>query len=43
MRSDSIIVLDHGEVIEFGSPNNLLDDPNSVFTGIVKLMKTSNK
>ncbi|KAF9163643.1 hypothetical protein DFQ26_002301 [Actinomortierella ambigua] len=30
-----ILVLDHGEIKEFDSPSNLLNNPNSVFSGMV--------
>ena len=34
-----IIVLDAGEISEFDSPTNLLDDRNSIFYGMAKEAK----
>lgn len=39
MSSDSILVLDHGKMKEFGSPKRLLENPSSHFTGIVRTIK----
>jgi len=36
LESDQILVLDHGQVIEFDSPGNLLADSNTIFSGIFK-------
>ncbi|KAL4509416.1 hypothetical protein ABPG72_018347 [Tetrahymena utriculariae] len=38
MSSDKILVLDHGEVKEFDSPQNLLKDSQSLFYGIINLI-----
>jgi ABC-type multidrug transport system fused ATPase/permease subunit len=34
--SDTIIVLDQGKVAEMDSPENLLANPDSLYTGLVK-------
>jgi len=40
--SDRVMVLDKGEVVEFGTPSVLLEDPNSIFTNLVQsTLKTS--
>lgn len=36
MDSDRVIVLDKGRVVEFDTPNNLLQDKNSIFYGMAK-------
>jgi len=36
LESDKILVLDHGKVMEFDSPENLLSDSETLFSGIVK-------
>lgn len=36
MDSDRIIVLDKGHIVEFDSPQNLLSNPNSVFSTMHK-------
>ncbi len=36
MDSDKILVLDAGKVREFDSPENLLDDPHSMFYSMAK-------
>lgn len=36
MDSDKVIVLDKGQVIEFSSPTELLQNKNSVFYGMAK-------
>ncbi|KAL4479825.1 hypothetical protein ABPG74_020341 [Tetrahymena malaccensis] len=38
MNSDKILVLDHGEVKEFDSPQTLLEDSQSLFYGIINLI-----
>ena len=35
---DAIIVMDRGKVAEFGSPSNLLNDKDGIFTGMVNAM-----
>jgi len=37
LESDQILVLDHGQVIEFDSPENLLADSSTIFSGIFKV------
>lgn len=36
LDSDRVIVLDKGNIVEFDSPNNLLQDKNSIFYGMAK-------
>lgn len=36
MDSDRVIVLDKGQIVEFDTPNNLLQDKNSIFYGMAK-------
>lgn len=36
MKSDRILVIDKGELKEFGSPKNLLDNPDGMFSQLVK-------
>uniref|UniRef100_A0A1B0D0A2 ABC-type glutathione-S-conjugate transporter n=1 Tax=Phlebotomus papatasi TaxID=29031 RepID=A0A1B0D0A2_PHLPP len=36
MDSDKVIVLDKGEIAEFDSPSNLLQNPNSIFHSMAK-------
>lgn len=36
LESDKILVLDHGKVLEFDSPDNLLADKGTIFSGIIK-------
>ncbi|KAL4462575.1 hypothetical protein ABPG74_000405 [Tetrahymena malaccensis] len=41
MNSDKILVLDHGEVQEFDNPNTLLQNKNSLFSGILNMIKNN--
>jgi len=36
LESDKILVLDHGKIMEFDSPENLLADQGTIFSGIIK-------
>ena len=38
-----ILVLDKGQVVEFDSPNNLMDNPDSIFHDMVKKAGLLNK
>ena len=35
MDSDRVLVLDAGQVAEFDTPSNLLEQPHSIFAGLV--------
>jgi ABC-type multidrug transport system ATPase subunit len=35
MDSDRVMVLDKGELVEFDTPKNLLDNSNSIFSSMV--------
>ena len=35
LGSDTILVLDDGNVLEFDAPNNLLSKPNGLFKGMI--------
>jgi len=37
MSSDRVCVLDHGKIVSLGSPNELLQDPNSHFSQLAEL------
>jgi ABC-type multidrug transport system fused ATPase/permease subunit len=39
MRNDRIMVIDKGRIVEFGAPDLLVKDPNSIFSNIVYLAK----
>ncbi|KAL4505153.1 hypothetical protein ABPG72_016220 [Tetrahymena utriculariae] len=39
MSSDKILVLDHGKIQEYDSPQNLLNNKNSQFSEIIKIIK----
>lgn len=39
MESDRILVLSQGELVEFDSPQNLLDNPDSMFKSYVNSFK----
>ena len=36
MDSDRVMVLDHGEIAEFDTPDNLLKNPNTIFYSLAK-------
>ena len=36
INSDKVMVLSYGKILEFDSPQNLMQDPNSEFTGLLK-------
>ncbi len=42
MDSDKVLVMDKGQVAEFDSPNNLLNQPNSLFASLVESWDKSN-
>ncbi|CAM6124334.1 unnamed protein product [Calypogeia fissa] len=37
LEQDRVLILDHGSLIEEGEPKTLLEDPNSKFSGLVKV------
>jgi len=39
MKSDKVLVLDAGKVIEFEAPQKLLDNPTSHFYSLLKELK----
>ena len=43
LDSDKICVLDNGQVLEFDTPENLLNDDTSEFFGLVEEMNKSNE
>jgi ABC-type multidrug transport system fused ATPase/permease subunit len=38
LKSDKILVMEAGRSKEFDSPENLLNNPNSIFSEIIRLM-----
>ena len=43
MGSDKVLVLSHGEVAEYESPQVLMNDPNSKFSELLKEIKKKKK
>ena len=43
IRSDKVLVLSHGEVLEYDTPKNLMEDPESEFSGLIKELKQKKK
>ena len=43
IKSDQIIMLDQGQLIETGSPKELLNDPTSNFSNLAKELKKEKK
>ena len=36
INSDRIMVMDHGEIVELDTPQNLMNNPDSAFNGLVR-------
>lgn len=43
METDLIVVMDNGEIVELGKPEQLLEKPNSLFGQLIKETELSNK
>lgn len=43
IQSDKVMVLSYGEVLEFDSPQNLMNDPASEFSGLLKEIEKDQK
>lgn len=43
IRSDKVLVLSHGEVLEYDTPKNLMENPDSEFSGLIKELKQKRK
>ena len=43
MGSDKVLVLSHGEVVEYESPQTLMNDPNSKFSELLKEIKKKKR
>lgn len=39
IKSDKVLVLSHGELVEYDSPKNLMKDPNSEFAKLLQELK----
>lgn len=39
IKSDKVLVLSHGEVLEYDSPAALMERPDSHFSGLLKELK----
>lgn len=39
IKSDKVLVLSHGEVVEYDTPKNLTKDPSSEFSKLLKELK----
>ena len=39
IKSDKVLVLSHGELVEYDSPKNLMMDPNSEFAKLLQELK----
>ena len=39
IKSNKVLVLQQGEVLEYDSPNVLMENPNSHFSGLLKELK----
>lgn len=39
IKSDKVLVLSHGELVEYDSPKNLMNDPESEFAKLLKELK----
>lgn len=43
IKSDKVLVLSKGTLVEYDSPNNLMSDPNSEFSKLLKEIKKKKK
>lgn len=39
IKSDKVLVLSHGELVEYDSPRNLMNNPDSEFAKLLKELK----
>jgi ABC-type multidrug transport system fused ATPase/permease subunit len=39
IKSDKVLVLSHGELVEYDSPRNLMNNPESEFAKLLKELK----
>ena len=39
IKSDKVLVLSHGELVEYDSPKNLMNNPDSEFAKLLKELK----
>ena len=43
IKSDRVLVLSHGQVLEYDSPGKLMENPESHFSGLLKELKQKEK
>jgi len=43
MHSDKVLVLSHGEIVEYDAPQTLMSDPNSKFSELLKEIKKKKR
>ena len=43
IKSDKVLVLSHGQVLEYDSPKVLMENPESHFSGLLKELKEKKK
>lgn len=43
IQSDKVMVLSFGKILEYDSPENLMQDPHSEFSGLLKEIEKEEK
>jgi ABC-type multidrug transport system fused ATPase/permease subunit len=43
IKSDRVLLIDKGELVEYDTPQNLMDDPNSDFSKMLKDLKKADE